>query len=167
MFQRFVVFHMHIVKVDLDVVYIAMIIHICCKCFIWMLHMLQWLYTYVVSLYSKYFTWFRCILQQIFYLFQTFVCKHFWFDCCICFTHLLQEYVPNVSSVSVLCCSKCFLVASCKCFIWKLHMLQWLCTYIVSVCFKCFQLLQKYVASVLSGCCILYWLYTYVASIYF
>jgi hypothetical protein len=51
-----------VVKVDLDVAYVAMAIHLCCKYlfrmfhllqtyvasdFIWMLHMLQWLYTYV------------------------------------------------------------------------------------------------------------------------
>jgi hypothetical protein len=29
---------------------------------------------------------------------------------------MLQQYVPNVSTVSVLCCSKCFRVAFCKCF---------------------------------------------------
>ena len=50
-------------KVDLDVAYVAMAIHVCCKCllkmfhllqtyvasvFIWMLHMLQWLCVYVL-----------------------------------------------------------------------------------------------------------------------
>jgi hypothetical protein len=52
---------------------------------------------------------------------------------------MLQKYVPNVSSVLVLCCNKCFHVASCKCFTCKLHMLQWLYTYVVSVCFKWFN----------------------------
>ena len=32
-------------------------------------------------------------------------------------SHMLQEYVPMVSVVSVLCFDKCFHVASCKCFI--------------------------------------------------
>jgi hypothetical protein len=61
---------------------------------------------------------------------------------------MLQEYIPNISSISVLCCSKCFHIANCKCFIWKLHILQWLYTYVVSVCFKSFSCFQKYVASV-------------------
>jgi hypothetical protein len=38
---------------------------VCCKCFIWMLHMLQWLYTYVTSVWSKYFICFRRMLQQV------------------------------------------------------------------------------------------------------
>jgi hypothetical protein len=58
---------------------------------------------------------------------------------CICFIHMLQKYIPNVSYVLVLCCNKCFYVASCKCFTYKLHMLQWLYTYVVSVCFKWFN----------------------------
>jgi hypothetical protein len=38
--------------------------------------------------------------------------------------HMLQEYVPMISTIAVLCYSKCFHVASCKCFIWMLHMFQ-------------------------------------------
>jgi hypothetical protein len=30
-------------------------------------------------------------------------------------SHMLQEYVPMILAVSVLCRSKCFYVASCKC----------------------------------------------------
>jgi hypothetical protein len=43
-----------------------------------------------------------------------------------CFTYMLQEYVRNVSSVSVLCCNKCFHVASvlCRCCICFIHILQ-------------------------------------------
>ena len=36
----------------------------------------------------------------------------FWSGCCICFTHVLQQYVPNVSFISVFRCSKCFHVTS-------------------------------------------------------
>jgi hypothetical protein len=36
---------------------------VCCKRFISMLHMLQWLYTYVSSKCSKYFIRFRRMLQ--------------------------------------------------------------------------------------------------------
>jgi hypothetical protein len=75
-------------QVFLDVAYVAMIIHVCCKCLfkifyllqtyvarclIMMLHMLQWLYTYVVNVCSK---------------------------CFICFRHMLQEVLFYVASVS-------------------------------------------------------------------
>jgi hypothetical protein len=59
------VFHMDVVKVDPDVIYVAMVVHICCKLlflmfylffltyvtimFIWMLHMFH---TYVASVLS-------------------------------------------------------------------------------------------------------------------
>jgi hypothetical protein len=33
------------------------------------------------------------------------------FGCCICFTHMLQLYIPNVSSVSVVCCIQEFHVS--------------------------------------------------------
>jgi hypothetical protein len=70
----------------------------CCKCFIWILHMFQWLYIYVASVYSKYFICFRRMLQvfisdityvavairicckrilQIFHLFQMYVAEVF------------------------------------------------------------------------------------------
>jgi hypothetical protein len=92
--------------------------------FIWMLHMLQWLYTYVASIYSKCFTYFRHMLQvfymlqvlpisdicckcficckyifQMFYLFQTYVASVL-SRCCICcsgYTHMLQAYVSIIS----------------------------------------------------------------------
>jgi hypothetical protein len=88
--------------------------------------------------------------------------------------YILQAYVSNILAISYV---------RYKCFIWMLHMLQWLYTYVASVCFSCFkrmlqafyldvayvalaihvcckcmfqmfQLFQTYVASVLSGCCI-------------
>ena len=37
------------------------------------------------------------------------------FGCCICFTHMLQVYVPNVSSASDLCSLQVFHVASVSC----------------------------------------------------
>ena len=57
---------------------------------------------------------------------------------------MLQAYISNVSPVSDVCC---------KCFMWMLHMLQWLYT-----CCKCkfqmFHLLQAYVSNVVaSGSC--------------
>jgi hypothetical protein len=68
------------------VVYIAIVIHLCCKC---MFEIFQLFYMYVASILS---------------------------GCCICFgdyTNMLQEYVLNVSSVSDIYCSKCL---CCKCF---------------------------------------------------
>jgi hypothetical protein len=50
-------------------------------------------------------------------------------------SHMLQDYVPIISVTLVLCCNKCFHVASCKCFIKMLHMFH---THVSSVCSKCF-----------------------------
>jgi hypothetical protein len=64
----------------LDVAYVAMAIHVCCKCmfhlfqmhvasiFIWMLHMFHYFsgYTHVASVYSKCLTSFRRMLQVVY-----------------------------------------------------------------------------------------------------
>ena len=75
---------------------------ICCKCFIWilqryiqMLHMLQWLYTYVAIVCSKCFICFRRILQ-VFYLDVAYTC-------------MLQVYVLNISVILNLCCKYIYL----------------------------------------------------------
>jgi len=80
----------------------------CCKCFRGMLQVFQ-------RCCSKCFIYSRRKLQ----VFRS--------KCCICFTHMLQQYVPNVLNVSVLCCNKCFHVASCKCFYLMLHMFHTYC----------------------------------------
>jgi phage-related protein len=72
--------------------------------------------------------------------------------CWTCFISMLKEYVLNVSSVFSLILQQLFLC--CKCFMWMLHMLQWLYTYVASVLFQMFQMLKTYVAHVLSRCCI-------------
>jgi hypothetical protein len=54
------------------------VLDLCCKCFIWMLHIFQ---IYVASVYSKCFIYFRRMLQ---------VCL---FGCCSCYAHMLQTYV--------------------------------------------------------------------------
>jgi hypothetical protein len=56
---------------------------------------------------------------------------------------MLQEYVLNVSAVSVLCCSTCFHGRKCQVFYLMLHMFH---TYVASVCFKYFI---RFI-----GCCI-------------
>jgi hypothetical protein len=128
-----------------DVAYIAMAIHVCCKCivpnvlavsdvrckcFIWLLHMFH---TYVVSVLSRY---------------------------CICFTHMLQ-----VCYLDGACVSHIF----CKCFIWiciylthmlqVLHLnvsyvLQWLHMFFwyFRRMLQVFQQFRTYVAIVLSRC---------------
>jgi hypothetical protein len=75
------------------------------------------------------------VCSKCFISFQTYVCKSFLFGCCIV-SHMLQEYVPMVSTVSVLCCSKCFHVASVLsgCFICFTHMFQ-----MYVPCFNCFR----------------------------
>jgi hypothetical protein len=56
-----------------------------------------------------------CCKFQVFYL-----------DVVYVFTHMLQVYVSNVSSVSDVCCKR---------FIWMLHMLQWLYIYVAKCTF--------------------------------
>jgi hypothetical protein len=73
-----------------------------------MLHMFN---TYVATIYSKCFSYWNLMLQQVISC-----CKFqvFYPDIVYVFTHVLQVHVPNVSLVSDVCC---------KCFIWMLHML--------------------------------------------
>jgi hypothetical protein len=56
---------------------------------------------------------------------------------------MLQEYVRNVLAVLVLCCNKCFHVASCKCFYLNV-------AYVSHTCCKCMFL---NVSSALDLCC--------------
>ena len=65
-------FQMYVLKVDLDVAYVAMAIQVCCKC-----------------------------MFQIFELFQRYVVSVL-SGCCICCTgntRMLQVYVSNVSAI--------------------------------------------------------------------
>jgi hypothetical protein len=72
---------------------VASVSETCCKCLFKMFHL-----------------FFRLMFASVFDLVVTYV------------SHILQEYVPMISTVSVLCCSNCFHVTSCKCFIWMLRM---------------------------------------------
>jgi hypothetical protein len=88
-----------------DVSNVSAVSDVCCKCFIRMLDMLQWPYTYVASVCFKCFNYFKRMLQ-VFYL-----------DVAnVALTHMLQVYILNV-------CCKCFYldVAYVQCFT---HMLQ-------------------------------------------
>jgi hypothetical protein len=124
----------------LDVVYVAMTIHVCCKCMFQIFQlfqrMLQVFYldvSYVASVCFKCFSCFKCMLQvscldvayvalaisiccncmfQMFQLFQTYVasilsgcCK-----CCNDYIHMLQASVCNVSFITDVYLSKCFML---------------------------------------------------------
>jgi hypothetical protein len=69
-----------------------------CKRFIWIL---KWLYTYVASVCSKCFNCFRLMLQ-VFYLDVAYVTVAIHICC--------KAYVLNVSHVSNVFCSKCFML---------------------------------------------------------
>jgi hypothetical protein len=68
-------------------------------------------------------------MYQMFQLFQMYVASvsSGRCICCSCYTRMLEPCFPNVSTV----------------FIWMLHMLQWLYTYIASVCSKCFTYFRR------------------------
>jgi hypothetical protein len=68
--------------------------HLDVACLISMMHMLQWLYTYVASVCSKYFTCFRRMLQ-VFYLDVTYV-TNIYFNC----FSMLQQVLPPTRSNS-------------------------------------------------------------------
>ena len=128
----------------------------CCMCFILMLYMLQWLYTYVLSVCFKYFSCFKLMLP-IFYLdvacvYLDVVCLLSRFCiCCNGYSRMLQVYVSNIPFVLDVCW---------KYFIWMLHMFQWLYTYVARVyskCFRCmlqvFYLNVAHVAVAIHICC--------------
>jgi hypothetical protein len=76
----FQIFHMDVAKVDQDVTHVASVSEACCKC-----------------------------LFKMFHLFSDVCYKRSDLDVVYVFTHMLQEYIPNVSAVSFLCCSKCLI----------------------------------------------------------
>jgi hypothetical protein len=78
------VFHLDVAKVDPDVAYVSMSIHMCCK-----------RYTYVASVCSKRFI---CFSRHMF--------KCFYLGCCIVFTHMLQVFHLNVAYFAM--AFKCF-----------------------------------------------------------
>jgi hypothetical protein len=76
-----------------------------------MLHMLQWLYTYVASVCSKCFICFQTYAANVLS------------GCCICFTQMLQVFYLDVACLTMT--FKCFQVF-CKC-------------YVCCKCFSCFE----------------------------
>jgi hypothetical protein len=104
-----------------------------------MFHMLQMIRGILQAFIQNVSSVSKCLLQS------------FLSGCCICFTHILQWYVPNVSAILVLRCSKWFHIASCKsgCFVCFTHILQ---VYVLNVSSTFRRMLHSnvfYVASVL------------------
>jgi hypothetical protein len=62
------VFHLDVAKVNRDVAYVAIAIHVCCKC-----------------------------LFQMFHLFFRHKLQVYLSGCCICFTHMLQVFHMDVA----------------------------------------------------------------------
>jgi hypothetical protein len=76
---------------------------------IWMLHMFH---TYVATICSKCFSCFQSyVAVSVFMLQVASVLSGY----CICFTHMLQVYILDVSSVSYVCCIQVFHVAHLSC----------------------------------------------------
>jgi hypothetical protein len=73
--------------------------------FIWMLHMFH---TYVARVCLKCFCCLSYVAISVFMLQVASGLS----GCCICFTHMLQLYVLNVSSASDLCCIQVFRVSN-------------------------------------------------------
>jgi hypothetical protein len=98
------VFHTDVVKLDQDVVYVAMVVHVCCKClfpiFLLIFHLgCKCVYLYIAC--------FLTHTSQVFYLDITYVCtvfQVFFICCCKCFRRMFQifqlfcTYVASVSS---------------------------------------------------------------------
>jgi hypothetical protein len=131
-------FHMDVLKVDQNVAHVAYVTSVSDKC---------------------------CKrLFKMFYLFQIYVARS---GCFICFTHTLQKYIPNVSSVFSLMLQQLF--SCCKLQVFYLNIAY--VTVAIHICCKCmfqiFYVFHMYVVSVLTRCCICYGGYTYIASLCF
>jgi hypothetical protein len=63
---------------------------------------------------------------------------------------MLQEYVRNVSVVSILCCNKCFHVASRKCFYLDVALFH---IHVAGVCSKCFICFRCMLPKKVFSCC--------------
>jgi hypothetical protein len=107
MFQMFYVCF-NVSKVDLDVAYVAMVVHVCCKCLspnvpsVFCTRMLQVFQTHVLSISSVFSS-----MLQVLHLDVSKVDRDV--------THVamvFQLYVLNVSSILDVCC---------KCFVWMLQ----------------------------------------------
>jgi hypothetical protein len=95
----------------LDIAYVAVAIHVCCKFMFQMFHLFG---TYVASVSSRY---------------------------CICFRHILQASIPNVSYVLDICCMCVYLVVSVAIHICCKRMFVYV-SHVSDVCCKSVFMLQ-------------------------
>jgi hypothetical protein len=108
----FQVFHADVTKVDRNVAYVVMVIHVCCKCVFPMFH-LFFRRTLQVCL-SRYYICFTHILQ-VFYMDVAYVCNCFscvfesvsdvCFECSSYFVRMLQMFHLDVLKVGRGCCA--------------------------------------------------------------
>jgi hypothetical protein len=95
-------FHTDVAKVDQDIVYVIMVIHVCCKCSSKMFHLCFWTYCYkCVYLDVTYVSHIYC---KCFYLDMAYVCNGFqvfFMYFYKCFRSMFQVF--HLSS-DVLCC---------------------------------------------------------------
>jgi hypothetical protein len=66
---------------------VSYVSEVCCKGFVWMLHIMQWLYSYVVNVYSQ------CFIHFFIHTLQACLC-----ECYICFTHMLYSLHTGIRS---------------------------------------------------------------------
>ena len=140
-------FHIYVAKVDRDVAYVAMVVHVCCKLLFPIFHLFC---RRILQL-----CLFGCCICfthmfQVFLMFQRYVaivsdeCCKSRSECCICCngcTRILQKFVPNVSSVFLDVLLQVCFFGCCICFT---HILQVFYLDIAYVCngfqvfFMCF-----------------------------
>ena len=121
-------FHMDDAKVDRDIAYVASVFEACCKCFRGMLQAFVQNVLSVSDVCCKYFLseCYTCFthccksMLEMFQLFWSYVAISVFMlqvasvlsSYCICFTHMLQVYVPNISYALGVCCIQVFHVTS-------------------------------------------------------
>jgi hypothetical protein len=104
----FQLFHANVAKIDLDVVYVVMVVHVCCKCLSQCFICL--LYTYVARVSDACP---KCFIYLFFCMLQVLHLDISKIDRNVAHVAMVfQLYVPNVSSS---------LDVSCKGFIWTLR----------------------------------------------
>jgi hypothetical protein len=92
MFQRYVTnVYMDVAKIDQDVSYVAMVVHLCCKRLFQMFR--QFLQTYVGSVFIRIFYMFHTYVASVF------ICMlHIFFNGFQVFLQLFQTHVSSISS---------------------------------------------------------------------
>jgi len=88
------VFHIDVAKVDQDVAYVAMVIHVCCKRLFQMFHL--FFQTYVVSVFIGTLNMFHTNIECFIWMLHMFLMA---FQVFSVFLQVFQEHVSSVSSV--------------------------------------------------------------------